>query len=236
VFLVSAAGFTLNDYFDYSKDKVNNPCRPLPSNNVSRESALRLSITFFVFGNLISFSIAPKAVVITMLISALLLSYSKLKASKPAGGVIANVLTACMVCCTIAFAALITGEIGNSPWAATLTFLLILSREILKDIIDIKGDAIFGVATLPVSLGIRYASIVVASLFIIVAVLNCVPIFLDIVNSIYIVMILLFNVALICFALIVLLKNGEKKYLELIQNATLVLFFIGIGALHFGLL
>ena len=73
---ITAAGNTINDYFDLDIDRVNKPNRPLASGKISPESALLMSIVEFVLGIIISFFINMIAFGITISISILIFLYS----------------------------------------------------------------------------------------------------------------------------------------------------------------
>ena len=48
VFLISAAGNIINDYYDYGIDLINKPYRPLPSGEISLRTARIVAVVFFM--------------------------------------------------------------------------------------------------------------------------------------------------------------------------------------------
>ncbi|WP_232688425.1 UbiA family prenyltransferase [Halobacterium zhouii] len=81
--LVYAAGTTLNDYFDASRDARERPERPIPSGRVSRRAAATLGAALLVTGVAVAFAAAGLAAtaVASTLVAAVLLYDSVLKGS-----------------------------------------------------------------------------------------------------------------------------------------------------------
>lgn len=73
--LLYFSGMILNDYFDYSVDKRQRPWRPLPSEKISRKSALFLGITFIFCANIIALFVGTPTFLLILLMSILILSY-----------------------------------------------------------------------------------------------------------------------------------------------------------------
>ena len=74
------AGTTLNDYFDYNIDTRERPNRPLPSGAIPRKTALYLGLTFLVGANISSAIVGIQSLVLSLVITALVVSYNaKLK-------------------------------------------------------------------------------------------------------------------------------------------------------------
>ena len=49
-------------------------------------------------------------------------------------------------------------------WPAIITFVIVLSRELVKDVVDLEGDAEYGVATVPVMFGVRATVVLISTL------------------------------------------------------------------------
>src|SRR5512137_706698 len=80
VALITAAGNTINDFFDADIDAINRPDRPIPSGAISRISALGFAVTLFLVVILLSFFTNPICIVIAIVNSVILVIYAaKLK-------------------------------------------------------------------------------------------------------------------------------------------------------------
>ena len=74
------AGMTFNDYFDYQLDKKERPSRPLPSEAISKKTALNLGVIFLIIANLSSFFVGFQSLIISLIMTMLILGYDyKLK-------------------------------------------------------------------------------------------------------------------------------------------------------------
>lgn len=151
--LTAVAGwFVLNDVFDRERDKLNKPGRAIASGRVGVKSGALFASVLFVI-SLLTLLQLPSGVQIWFIgIAPILLLYSQLKV---AAAWAANVATA-TVGATMALAgAAMTGQFGYSWLIASFAFLLILGREIVKDIEDIRGDKAVGLKTMPIVFGKR---------------------------------------------------------------------------------
>ncbi|MDT8357051.1 MAG: geranylgeranylglycerol-phosphate geranylgeranyltransferase [Methanomicrobiaceae archaeon] len=159
VFLITAAGNGINDYFDREIDRVNRPLRPIPSGTVAPSAALAFSCTLFVIGNLIAFLTGNILLLaIAAFNSVLLVLYAARLKGLPLVGNGSVAYLAASIFLFGGAAAGTSGVIANLPVAA-ITFLATLSREILKDAEDISGDASGGARTLPMVLGVRHSAL-----------------------------------------------------------------------------
>jgi len=168
VMLVTAAGNVINDYYDAEIDKINRPERPIPSGAVSRDAALAYAVVLFVLGIVASIATTPLCLAIAVANSALLVLYAAwLKSTPFFGNAAVSYLSASIFLFGGAFAGW-TGFCHMLPVAA-ITFLAMLSREILKDAEDIEGDRAGGADTLPIRIGVK-KSAVLAFVFAVAAV------------------------------------------------------------------
>jgi geranylgeranylglycerol-phosphate geranylgeranyltransferase len=159
VFLITAAGNGINDYFDREIDRINRPERPIPSGSISPAAALAFSCTLFCLGNAIAFLTGNVLLgAIAAFNSLLLVLYAARLKGLPLLGNGSVAYLAASIFLFGGAAAGTSGLIANLPVAA-ITFLAMLSREILKDAEDINGDARGGARTLPMVLGVRTSSV-----------------------------------------------------------------------------
>ena len=154
VFLVTAAGNVVNDYFDIETDRINRPERPLPSGDVPVRIALMLSILLFASGIVMAAFTNILCLAIAVFNSALLAGYAAwLKRTPFIGNIAVSYLSGSIFLFGGAFAGM-DGLTRVAPIAA-ITFLAMLSRELLKDAEDVEGDAVTGGSTLPIRIGVR---------------------------------------------------------------------------------
>ena len=90
VMTYTAGANSINDVLDLEIDKVNRPSRPIPSNNIERNKALRFSFFLFLAGSVLSLQLPPNAYFISVVVSMpLIVIYSTHLKSKPLIGNIA---------------------------------------------------------------------------------------------------------------------------------------------------
>ena len=158
VAFITAAGNTMNDFFDADIDAVNRPDRPIPSGAVSRISARGFAITLFLAGILLSLFTNPICIGITIVNSLILIAYAaKLKRMPLPGNIAVAYLSASIFLFGGGFAGW-DGLIHIIPIAA-ITFFAMLSRELLKAAEDVEGDRAGRADTVPLRIGIRKTTV-----------------------------------------------------------------------------
>lgn len=157
VALITAGGNVINDFFDAEIDAINRPDRPIPSGSVSRGAARGFAITLFLAGILVSFFTNPLCIGIAIFNVVLLIAYAaKLKSTAFIGNIVVAYLSASI----FLFGGALNGFDGLVliiPIAA-ITFFAMVSRELLKDAEDVKGDRAGGADTLPIRIGVKKTS------------------------------------------------------------------------------
>jgi geranylgeranylglycerol-phosphate geranylgeranyltransferase len=175
-FFFMSSGNILNDYFDCEVDRINHPDRPIPKGQVSPEKALNSAILIFILILVLSFFINLHSFIITIIALILMVGY---EISLKNQGLVGNLTIAALV----AFLFLLGGAAVNHPESvlilAFLAFFATLSREIVKDIEDIKGDITRN--TLPKRIGVKNAGIVASISLLIGIFLSPLPIMPEII-------------------------------------------------------
>jgi len=136
-FIISGAGNAINDYVDIEADKVNKPNRPLASGKIKPKAALGFSMTLFILGMVMASFINPIALVIAVVNSLLLITYSFYLKERM---LIGNASVSYLVGSGFLFGG---AAMGNLVLPAVMFFLSAfanMAREIAKDMEDIKGD------------------------------------------------------------------------------------------------
>ncbi len=77
VFLFSASGNTINDFFDFEIDKINKPERPLPSGKISKKITIGFYLSLALVGLVISFFVSLNFFILALLNSILIFMYSR---------------------------------------------------------------------------------------------------------------------------------------------------------------
>jgi 4-hydroxybenzoate polyprenyltransferase len=168
IILITAAGYIINDIYDVSSDKVNKPNAIIIGKYLAINNAKKWYFSISLIGNLtgLIFSLninKPFMVVLFVGTSLLLYWYSKYLKSKP---FIGNFLVAFLISFSIILIAILDINYQIKSLNQTYTILIIyilsifsffinLSREVIKDIEDIKGDYTLKMNTLPIVFGIN---------------------------------------------------------------------------------
>ena len=156
VFLITAGGNTINDYFDVGIDRINRPDRPIPSGEMNTAQAGVLAAALFGCGILLSVFTTPLCFVIAVFNALLLCLYAaRLKRMLFIGNMAVSYLSASIFLFGGAFYEI--GGMEKVSVIALMTFFAMLSRELLKSAEDVEGDNAAGALTVPVEYGIRVA-------------------------------------------------------------------------------
>ncbi len=157
--LILGGGNALNDYFDLEIDRVNQPKRPIPSGRITRSDAFMLSMALFLVGLGTAKAINDTCLAIAAFNTLLLIVYAKYGKRML---VIANVCISYLVSSVFIFGAAAVHPLNAplNPYSVKLTlvltvcsFLINLSREIIKDVEDVEGDRKAYSRTIPIVLG-----------------------------------------------------------------------------------
>jgi 4-hydroxybenzoate polyprenyltransferase len=163
--LFIASGFIINAFYDLEKDIINRPTQTFFQKHISKEFSFGCYFAFNSLAALISLIVDWKVFGINVLFSFVLWAYShKMRKMRFIGEMGAAMLT-------IAPFFSLSVYYWDLTWKMfafiSLIFLFILTREVVKKLIAIRGDIILGDQSIPIVIGERAASIVVVSLGII---------------------------------------------------------------------
>lgn len=152
VFMITGGGNSINDYFDVEIDKINRPNRPVPSGTLTRHQLLMYSAVLLFVGVVISSVINFTCFTIAIVNSGLLILYSWRFKRLP---LIGNVLIGYLTGSTFLFGGAAVGSYFITAILFLSAMFAISSREVIKDVEDIRGDLRVGASTLPIKWGIR---------------------------------------------------------------------------------
>jgi 4-hydroxybenzoate polyprenyltransferase len=169
--LTIASGYIINNFYDSEKDLINRPNKSQLDRLVSQKTKLKVyfSVNFIVF--LLSFFVSFRAVLFFSTYIFLIWFYShKLKKMAIVGNMTAAFLA------VLPFFAIFLYYKNTYPQIfahANFLFLLLIIREIIKDLENIKGDIANDYQTIPVMFGESTAKKIITLL----TVLTIIPIY-----------------------------------------------------------
>lgn len=153
--LTIASGYIINSFYDSKKDLINRPNKSKLDRLVSQKTKLQVYFTVNFVVALLSFLVSIRAVLFFSVYIFLIWFYShKLKKYPIIGNLTASLLA------VLPFFAILLYYKNLYPQIfahATFLFLLILIREIIKDLENIKGDIANDYQTIPVKYGEVFA-------------------------------------------------------------------------------
>lgn len=165
IVFVTAGGNILNNFFDLTTDSINKPQKHLIDKILTKNQILKLYFVFNLFGLGLAFYLfltqpfEQFALIFYIIVCAplLLAAYSIwLKRVAVVGNILLSILVGLSIYC---LGTALVDEAQNPVMYFTisvysfLAFLLNLSRELIKDIQDIKGDYFCKIMTLPILIG-----------------------------------------------------------------------------------
>ncbi len=231
VFIVTGAGNSINDYFDHKIDAINKPERPIPSGRISLKTALIYSLSLFLVGIVLAFSINFLLGMIAFLSSFLMVFYARdLKTKCLIGNLSISFLTGlCFV-----FGGIAVGQIMVSIYLGFYAFLMTMAREIVKDMEDMEGDREEGATTLPLVYGTRTSSIIAAFFMIIASITSPVLYLVGIFNLFYLIILIVAIVVFISSAISILkdqsLENTGKISKKIKMGMGIVFLAFALGS------
>ena len=161
-FLISGYSMVINDIFDVRVDVLNHRMRPLVRGDLSVRGAWALALSALALGMIASALTGVVTFVIAAIFAVLAFLYSaRLKRMGLAGNIV--------VALSMAIPFLYGGVMGGINYLLVFvmfstSFLTGLSREVLKAIADVKGDAASGIRSLPATAGVEVSAMLSAAL------------------------------------------------------------------------
>ncbi len=209
-FLICGFGNVINDYYDVEIDRINKPHRPIPSGRISPSAAVVYAFGLAIVGNLLAVSISPEAFALAIFNTALLYLYAR--SIKRRGGFTKNLTISYLVASPFLYGGIVSGKPAATLLLVSLSAIANTSREIVKDIEDIKGDA-EKARTLPTRIGIR-ASERLAALFLLLAILlSFLPYATGLMGFLYLPFVAVTD-AVFLWCLFYLVKGGDAKKVQ----------------------
>jgi len=220
-FMVCAFGNIFNDLMDIEIDKINNPGRPLPSGKVEKKYVIIFAILLFIVSLFFATSLGWLPFLFVFGVLMLLFFYSLSFKKKPYGN---------LIIALIAGLSFLFGGLIMKNYYALIPFVFAifihLSREIIKDVIDIDGDRSHKVVSIPILIGEK-KSLYLSSLFLAVLCLILpLPFVLKVLKPLY--MIIIGAYPFIIFIILRLLRAPDRGQLIRLSDLIKVCMVIGL--------
>ena len=178
---IAAAGYWINDVYDFRIDRINKPGRTVVNAILSVKKVMTV---YFVFNGLILLSSAAYltyyhhqlAISFINVLSVMLLFVyaSYLKRVSVAG----NLVIAFLIALVIILAGYLYGWNVPLAWTIIFAFQITFIREVTKDVEDMPGDLRYNLHTLPIQVGIRRTKWILLFLYLTFLVTCYLPFFL----------------------------------------------------------
>ncbi|GAH05058.1 unnamed protein product, partial [marine sediment metagenome] len=240
---LEASTFALNDYYDFDIDKKNKrEDRPLVRGDLSKNSALYLFFILFPLGIISSYFVNMTCFMIALITAIFAIFYDViLKKIKLLG----NFFIAYVMAIPFVFgaASILTENdfsINLSPAVfiiALIAFLSGVGREIMKDVMDFKGDKEEGVKSFPKYIGMKNSNIIASMFYVIAIFLSFFPFMFQSYgfyynNYFYLVVVLITDIMLFWTVMkLIFDRNINLKYY---RKFTLIALFMGLIAFLIG--
>ena len=229
--LVAAAGNVVNDYFDADIDRINKPRRPIPSGRISPAESrlyyLGLSMLALAAGGLGGRALLA----VVALWTAALYWYS---AALKVRCLLGNLTVSLVSSSGFVVGAWVGGNAAAGILPSSLAFLLLMGREIVKDVEDLRGDGAHGATTLARRLGARRALGVALGFFALFALLGPSPYWMQLVGRGYLWTYLFGVVPLLLMASWLMLRDASPGNLVRVSWLLKIVMFVGVLGFYFG--
>lgn len=152
---IAAGGYIINDYYDQKIDMINRPEKVVVGTLFRRRLAMVAHFLLSIIGIIIGFLIKSEVGIIHIFSTFSLWFYSNSLRRLP---IVGNLIVSIMSGMALLLVPIYLGRNEPIVYAyAIFAMTIVLIREVVKDIEDVKGDSTFGCQSIPVVWGIRSA-------------------------------------------------------------------------------
>ncbi|MBM3919216.1 MAG: hypothetical protein FJ344_06925 [Sphingomonadales bacterium] len=151
--LLLAAGYVINAFYDIETDLANRPQQVIVGRVISKKHALQAWVVLNGMGLTLSAGLSTRLLLFYLLFSGALWLYSHKFCKFPLMGEVA----AAFLSISAFFAICVHYRYVNADLLilATLFWILVLAREMVKKLISMKGDLVYGYRTFPIEYGLK---------------------------------------------------------------------------------
>ena len=222
--LVIASGYLINSFYDSEKDLINKPYKTFLDSAVSQQTKLSIYFIINFFSVVLASYISFRAVVFySIYIFSIWLYSHKLKRMTFVGNMFAAALAIIPFFAVFIYYRHVEKVIF---FHALFLFLLILVREIVKDLENLKGDFAQNYATIPVKYGERKTKVLLLILIFLSILTNVLLLlFFDLGYMKY-----YFYVSFLAFIAlcILILVSSKKMHFRILHNLLKGLIILGV--------
>jgi 4-hydroxybenzoate polyprenyltransferase len=222
--LTVASGYIINNFYDGKKDLINRPNKSNIDRLVSQRTKLQVYFTVNFVVTFLAMLVSFKAVLFFSVYIFLIWYYShKLKKYPIIGNLTASLLAILPFFAILLYYKNLYPEIFAH---ATFLLLLLLIREIIKDLENIKGDIANDYKTIPV----HYGEIFAKKIITILTILTIFPVYIlvEICDVGYMDIYFYTSLIILIFFLILLWKANNKLQYLLLHNILKLLIVTGV--------
>lgn len=222
--LVIASGYIINNFYDSEKDLINKPRKTMLDRLVSQRFKLT---TYFILNFLAAFAASYVSFKAVLFFSAYIFGiwfYSHKLKRIP---FVSNFISATLAIAPFFAVFVYYKNFENVIFVhAMFLFLLILAREMIKDLESMKGDIAQGYKTIPILYGIRMSKFLIATLILLTLIpsLSLITQF----NIGYMNLYFIVCVVLLILFLVLLLKAHLKKHFVWLHNILKFIIIVGV--------
>ncbi len=222
--LTIASGYIINNFYDSKKDLINRPNKSMIDRLVSQKTKLQVYFTVNFLVAILAFFVSFRAVLFFSAYIFLIWFYShKLKKYPIIGNLTASLLA------VLPFFAILLYYKNLYPQIfahASFLFLLILIREIIKDLENIKGDIANDYLTIPVKYGEEFAKKTITAL----TIATIIPVYflVEIYDVGYMDIYFYISLIVLIFFLLLLWKSNSKPHYLQLHNILKFLVVSGV--------
>ena len=219
-----ASGYIINNFYDYEKDIINRPIRSNIDKSIRKRTKLNLYFSLNLLCTILSLFISVRAVIFFLVYNIILWLYShKLKKILILGNVLSSLLTI-----TPFFAIFLYYKNFSTIIAvyALFLFFIILAKDLVKDLENLKGDFTLNYKTIAVVYGEKFSKTAITSIIIInyIIVISLI-LYFDIGLMFYYYYLCLLVLSFVLF--FTWISNDKRDYL-IIHNIMRALIILGI--------
>ena len=226
-FSLMASTMSLNDYFDLEVDLINNPTRPIPAGVVCSREAIVYALTFGSLGLAISFLINLSCFALAIFSLALMAYYNGVGKKT---GFLGNLVVSCCVALPFIYGGFVIGDVRLILWLfATLAFVSNIGREVVKGIVDVRGDIVKGIRTIAATRGNSFAARIASAFFTAAVALSSVPLILDLVSILYLPFVVASDIGFV-YSSISLVGDYSPRNARVTKNMVLIWMLLGLIA------
>lgn len=222
--LTIASGYIINNFYDSKKDLINRPNKSMLDRLVSQKTKLNVYFTFNFIVCFIACFVSWRAVLYFSVYIFLIWFYSH-KVKRYA--VIGNLMAALMAVLPFFAILLYYKNLYQVIFAhATFLYLLLLIREMIKDLENLKGDLANDYNTIPIIYGEKTAKKIIS----ILTILTVVPVYvlIEIYDVGYMDIYFYLCMITLLFFMITLWKSDKKEQYLLLHNILKTLIVAGV--------